>query len=154
MSYNVFLWGFDSKLVRNAMANLEKDGIINIKKWFIAECFINDGFFSHRNEAEPFWTYKFSKKQQENEKCKIPPDYINHYMYNNMLVILHNLTRYTDNFRIPMHECLNIIDQLINQFYTLLLDKKPDIVIFVSVPHLVDGVVGKFLNGVATTTPV
>lgn len=145
MSYNVFLWGFDSKLIRNAMAKLEKDEIINIKKWFITESFLNDVFFSHRNEAEPFWTYKFSKKQQKNENCKIPPDYVNRYMYNNMIVILHNLTRYTDNFRIPMHECLNIIDQLINYFYTLLLEKKPDIVIFVSVPHLVDGVVLYFL---------
>lgn len=141
MSYNVFLWGFDSKLVRNAMAKLEQDGVINIQKWFIDESFLKDDFFSHRQEAEPFWVYKFVQNQKEIDNIKFPPDYINRYIYEHMMMILHNLTRYTDAFRIPMHECINIIDQLVNQFYTLLSDKNPDIVIFVNVPHFVDGVV-------------
>lgn len=147
MSYNVFLWGFDSITVRNAMVKLEQDGIIKIQKWFIADGFKKQDFFARRDEAETSWYYQFNPKGNifNIDKLEYPPSYIYQYMYNNMNMILHNLMRYTDAFRIPMHECLNILDQLINSYYTLLLEKRPDIIIFANVPHFADAIVLYFL---------
>lgn len=147
MSYNVFLWGFDSELVRNTMTKLEQDGIINIKKWFIFNGFTKDTFFLHRKEAEPFWDYehRHAKNLSVEADLKYPPDFVNHHIYKNMIMILHNLTRYTDAFRMPFHESLNIIGQIINRYYTLILQQKPDIIIFSNIPHFVDGTILYFL---------
>lgn len=141
MSYKVFLWGFDSKLVRNAMAKLEQDGIIDIQKWFVDESLINDSFFSCRKEAEIYWGYKWKREKFAMATHVYPPASISDYIYKHIIMILHNLNRFTDTFRIPMHESLNIIWQLVNYYYTLLTEKKPDIIVFVNVPHFVDGTV-------------
>ncbi len=148
MSYNVFLWGFDSKLVRSVIVRLEQDGIINISKWFIREEFINEEFFVKRTEVEPYWVYKFTKNDNNEDtllSITYPSKQISDNMQQHMLMILHNLTRYTDAFRIPLHESLNIINQLINRYHSILSEKQPSIVIFADVPHMVDGTVLYFL---------
>ncbi len=143
MQYDVCLWGFDDTYTRDVIRRLENEGIINIKRWFISESMADNELFYGKEYVEPSW--HFDLRKDYNNESAYPPESIDKQIFDNLMMILHNFTRVTDYFSIPMHEVINMIHCLKNHYYYLLKKDNPSMIIFYNLPHYQEGIVLYFL---------
>lgn len=143
MAYDVYIWGVNYSIPRDVMLLLQSKKIINIKRWFISEGLLNNPIFKEKEWIEPPWRFDIIK-DYERERA-FPTTDIDAYVLDNMMMILHNFTRSTDLFSIPLHEVINMVHCLKNHYYYLLKKDKPSIIIFGNLPHYLEGIVLYFL---------
>lgn len=143
MAYDVYIWGMDDSIPRDVILELQSKEIINIKRWIVSDRLLDDPIFKGQEWIEPPWRFYFIKDYER--KCMFPPEEIDAYILDNMTMILHNFTRSTDYFSVPMHEVINIVHCLKNHYYYLLKKDNPDVVIFGDLPHYHEGIVLYFL---------
>lgn len=126
---NVVLWGFAFRDARNVLGSLNKD-LINIKKWIVNEDESRESFFEDYDiEFASGWHNKgYFTAGECAEK------YVTDYIYDNLPMLLQNFARDDFVYRLPHYEYINIINMLVNHYYTM-LKQGIDMVVFEDIPH-------------------
>lgn len=143
ISLNAYIWGFDDSYTRDVIRRLDSEKIIKIKRWFISENMEKDEWFLGKEWVELPWRFDLIKDFKR-RNLFTPVDVDNH-IFANLEMILHNFTRATDCFCVPMHEAINMVHCLKNHYYYLLKKDNPDIILFYNLPHYPEGIVLYFL---------
>ena len=128
---NAVVVGFDFPFIRDVIYRLEKNNVIEIKKWFISSD-TDDEEIKLKNAVH--WRYLIEGDIQCNYEYNIPDDiYIN--LRNNFYTYLDQIVRESYFENRAAYENLNVINVFIHYFYDLLIKNKIDIIIFSDAPH-------------------
>ena len=128
---NVIIYGFESGPIVPVLQKLQEEREIKIKRWFYDENSCEDWF-----RSSPITRVRTSFWRGEWKELKEFPDIsINESITRQMDWLMQEFARDTDFFREYYYEYKNIINHMINEYYTEIKNANTDLLLFSDVPH-------------------